>query len=52
MNGAFTFGGTCDMPRVRAQIEETIKKAALGNKTAIVWNGDSANWDSALALVL
>lgn len=49
LNGKFTFGGACDMPRVRAQIEETIKKAALGNKTTIVWNGDAAAWDKAFS---
>ncbi len=49
MKGTFTFGGTCDMPRVRAQIEETVKKAALGNPTTIVWNGNAAAWDKAFS---
>lgn len=51
LNGTFSFGGVCDMPRVKAQIEETIKKAALGNTFTIDWNGGGqAAWDKAFGL--
>ncbi len=52
LNGQFSFGGTCEMPRVRAQIEETIKKAALpGNTFTINWNGGGQTaWDKAFSL--
>lgn len=52
LNGAFTFGGVCEMPRVRAQIEETIKKAALtGNTFTIDWNGGGQTaWNKAFSL--
>ncbi len=51
LNGSFTFGGVCDMPRVRAQVEETIKKAALtGNTFTIDWNsGGQAAWNAAFS---
>lgn len=45
LNGKFTFSGVCDVPRQRAQIEETIKTAALGHKTTIIWNGNSTSWE-------
>ncbi|MCX6734244.1 MAG: hypothetical protein NTX63_05570 [Candidatus Peregrinibacteria bacterium] len=52
LDGQFSFGGTCEMPRVRAQIEETIKKAALpGNTYTIDWNGGGQTaWDKAFSL--
>lgn len=52
LNGQFTFGGACEMPRVRAQIEETIKKAALpGNTYTIDWNGGGQTaWNKAFSL--
>lgn len=50
LNGKFSFGGVCDTPRVKAQVEETIKKAALGNATAIDFNGGGqAAWDKAFS---
>lgn len=50
LKGAFTFGGVCEMPRVKAQIEETIKKAALGNSFTIDWNGGGKEaWDKAFS---
>ncbi len=45
LNGKLTFSGTCDVPRQRAQIEETIKKAALGNIFQIDFNGGGPTWD-------
>lgn len=45
LNGIFSFSGVCDVPRQRAQVEETIKTAALGHKTTIIWNGDVASWE-------
>lgn len=45
LKGKFSFSGTCDVPRQRAQIEETIKAVALGHKTTIIWNGDAASWE-------
>ncbi|MFA7277722.1 MAG: hypothetical protein WC101_01900 [Candidatus Gracilibacteria bacterium] len=52
LNGSFSFGGTCDMPRVKAQVEETIKKAALpGNTFIIDWNGGGQTaWNKAFSL--
>lgn len=52
LNGQFSFGGACEMPRVRAQVEETIKKAALlGNTFTIDWNGGGQTaWDKVFSL--
>ncbi len=52
LNGQFSFGGVCELPRVRAQIEETIKKAALpGNTYTIDWNGGGqTTWNKAFSL--
>ncbi len=50
LKGKFSFGGVCDMPRVKAQVEETIKKAALGNTFTIDYNGGGqAAWDKAFS---
>lgn len=50
LNGTFSFAGSCEVPRVKAQIEETIKKAALGNAFVIDLNGGGkAAWDSAFS---
>lgn len=51
LNGSFAFGGVCEMPRVRAQVEETIKKAAgAGNTFTINWNsGGQAAWNTAFS---
>ncbi len=50
INGKFSFGGACDMPRVKAQVEETIKKAALGNTFTIDYNGGGQTaWDKAFS---
>ena len=51
LNGTFTFGGVCDMPRVRGQVEETIKQAALGNNYTIDFNGGGQTaWEKAFSL--
>ena len=52
LSGQFSFGGVCEMPRVRAQIEETIKKAALpGNTYTIDWNGGGQTaWNKTFSL--
>ncbi len=52
LNGSFSFGGACEMPRVKAQVEETIKKAALpGNTFVIDWNGGGQTaWNKAFSL--
>ncbi len=51
MNGQFSFSGTCDVPRQRAQYEETIKKAMLtGNTFAMDYNGGGQTaWDDAFS---
>lgn len=51
LTGSFAFGGVCEMPRVRAQVEETIRKAALtGNTFDIDWNGGGQTaWNAAFS---
>lgn len=49
LSGAFTFSGTCDAPRQRAQIEELITKASLGTPVKLFFNGLEENWGKAFS---
>lgn len=45
LDGTFTFNGVCDQPRLKAQFEETAKKAAGKLPVSFTLNDSAAAWD-------
>ncbi|MBI4836299.1 MAG: GerMN domain-containing protein [Candidatus Abawacabacteria bacterium] len=45
LSGSLTFGGTCDVPRVKEQMDKTIKQFPSVSTYEIWLNGTKHNWD-------